>query len=98
MAENEFCTAGDNDGMQDDVFAQVYDDSDNDGVYESVCEEDLRLELEKLQRHNHVLQQLADRVKRIQNDIELRRVMAEDCRIKIIVLRQEVELEKNLAV
>jgi len=95
MAENERCTPGDNDGMQDDVFAQVYDDSDNDGVYESVCEKDLRLELEKLQRHNHVLQQLADRVKRIQNDIELCQAMAEDSSTKIVLLRQDVELEKQ---
>ena len=95
MAENECCTPGDNDGVQDDVFAQVYDESDNDGVYESVCEEDLRLEVEQLQRHNQVLAQLADRVKRIENDIELRQAMAEDCRTKILLLRQEVQVEKQ---
>jgi len=34
-------------------------------------------------------------VKRIENDIELRQAMAEDCRTKILLLRQEVQVEKQ---
>jgi len=94
MSENESPAPNDNECVEDDVFAQIYDDSDTDGVYQSVCEVDLREELEKLDRHNVLLQQLADRVKRIQNDIELRQVWAEDSRTKILPLRQEVILEK----
>ena len=95
MPEDESPPPSDSECMEGDVFAQVYSDSDGDGMYESVCEVELREELATLEVHKRVLRQMADRVKRIQNDIELRQESAQDSRNKILVLRQEVMLQST---
>jgi transposase-like protein len=95
MSDDGSWTPSDTEGTQDDVFAQEYGDSATEGVYETVYEVELRQELETLEGHNRVLKQLTMRVKRLQNNIELRKGWAEDAKAKLVLLRQLVQAEKT---
>lgn len=82
------------DRYEDDVFAQQWDESEGEAAYESVCASELREELERLDRHQLLLVQLANKAKRIQEGIEMRQQYAKDSQWKIHLLRSDLEKEK----
>ena len=75
------------------IFAQVWEDEDDDNAYESVAVMELREEEDKLATHQAHLRLLLMREKRVIEDIKQRRRFEYDCHNKIDALRAIVNQE-----
>ena len=68
---------------------------EDDTKCESVCASLLQDELDKLERHQLLLVQLAKKAKRIQKQIEKCKQNEEDSQWSILVFRYELQLEQS---